>query len=547
MARDWIAETADKIEAFVDREKGTGAGVVCESGISPSGPIHLGNLRELMTVHLICEEIRTRGRDAEHVHSWDDLDALRRIPQDVPEAFEQYLGVPLSKVPDPSGGYPSYAAKFIDEFESAVAGLGIRPRYVRQSEAYASGKYTDWVKQAMERRFEIFDILAKYQTPGRHERSIEERRSEYYPFQVFCEACGQGHTKIVGYDETSTTVTYECGCSGSKQYAFKLNVAIQGKLLWKIDWPMRWSAENVDFEPGGEDHATEGSSYTVGREIVTAVFGDKAPFFIRYAFVGMAGRTKMSSSVGEAATPKWALQYLEPCILRWLYIRRKASDKFDINFGQELWQLYDEWDRFVKRATKDDAKDLDVRIYQRCVRTSTDNIDTSKFPVSFRLLSSAADMTNGNVEQVVRIVTEQHSELASENHLEDNLNPRLGCAVRWAMECLPEDERTQIRNSFDKETYATLDDDVKVCIEILIDRLTPDLPFEELTSLIYGVPKMHLGLCIDDNPSPEVKQFQRRFFVGLYHLICGSDTGPRLPTLFLSIGVDRVISLLKAC
>ena len=28
----------------------------CASGISPSGPVHLGNLRELMTPHLVADE-----------------------------------------------------------------------------------------------------------------------------------------------------------------------------------------------------------------------------------------------------------------------------------------------------------------------------------------------------------------------------------------------------------------------------------------------------------------------------------------------------------
>ena len=29
------------------------------------------------------------------------------------------------------------------------------------------------------------------------------------------------------------------------------------KLAWKIDWPMRWMIEGVDFEPGGKDHASQ--------------------------------------------------------------------------------------------------------------------------------------------------------------------------------------------------------------------------------------------------------------------------------------------------
>ncbi len=48
------------------------------AGISPSGPIHLGNLREVMTAHFVAEEIKGRGYDAVHLHSWDDYAGYER-------------------------------------------------------------------------------------------------------------------------------------------------------------------------------------------------------------------------------------------------------------------------------------------------------------------------------------------------------------------------------------------------------------------------------------------------------------------------------------
>ena len=53
-----------------------------------------------------------------------------------------------------------------------------------------------------------------------------------------------------------------------------------------------------------------------------------------------------------------------------------------------------------------------------------------------------------------------------------------------------------------------------------------------LTTLVYAA------------PSPELKKAQRAFFAALYQLLCSSDTGPRLPTLLLSIGPDRAHHLL---
>ena len=142
----------------------------------------------------------------------------------------------------------------------------------------------------------------------------------------------------------------------------------------------------------------------------------------------------------------------------------------------------------------------------------------------------------------MRIVRTQHPDLDFDA---DALNPRLGCAIRWATECLPEDERTKIRTEFCQEVYDAVSADSKECIEILLNMLEPSISFEKLTAIIYGAPKLQLGLPIDAEPTPDVKKRQREFFVSVYQLVCGSDTGPRLPTLFLSVGLDRIRSLLR--
>jgi lysyl-tRNA synthetase, class I len=45
-------------------------------------------------------------------------------------------------------------------------------------------------------------------------------------------------------------------------------------------------------------------------------------------------------------------------------------------------------------------------------------------------------------------------------------------------------------------------------------------------------------------PTPELKVVQRTFFVLLYRLLVGKETGPRLPTLLLASGAERVRALL---
>src|SRR5262249_29384991 len=176
----------------------------------------------------------------------------------------------------------------------------------------------------------------------------DERRAEYYPFRVYCESCGKDMTGITSYD--NGLIAYSCANCGHRS-SFNLDDKVPGKLVWKVDWPMRWSFESVDFEPGGEDHSSPGGSLSVGRRIVSRIFGGRAPYYVGYAFVrdAMAGSSKISSSEGTTATPLAGLEIFEPCILRWLYVRRNISQSLTIDFGKGVQRTYDEWDAFADR------------------------------------------------------------------------------------------------------------------------------------------------------------------------------------------------------
>ena len=133
---------------------------------------------------------------------------------------------------------------------------------------------------------------------------------------------------------------------------------------------MRWAFEHVDFEPAGMDHATPGSSFTVGHELVEKVFGMPRPAWFGYGFVGFAGVQKMSSSAGGAPTAEDALRVLEAPILRWLYVRRTPKQTFDIDFGPEVVRLYDEWDSLTRKAADPDKRDTQVLAWERAAATA---------------------------------------------------------------------------------------------------------------------------------------------------------------------------------
>ena len=73
---------------------------------------------------------------------------------------------------------------------------------------------------------------------------------------------------MTSYDDDTTDLAYTCSASG---FSGVTNLATQdeGKLVWKVDWPMRWAFEGVHFEPSGVDHTSPGSSFVVGSQLVS--------------------------------------------------------------------------------------------------------------------------------------------------------------------------------------------------------------------------------------------------------------------------------------
>jgi lysyl-tRNA synthetase class 1 len=537
----WDDVIAERIAAAND----PGRPIVVASGISPSGPIHMGNLREVFTTHLVAEALRRRDREVVHLHSWDDYDRFRKVPAGIDPSFERHVGMPLAAIPDPEGGSGSYAEHFMDELRASLHVLGIQMTEVRQSERYPAGAYNASIRRAMDERGLIFDTLAGQQTAGRHERPLQERRRAYYPFKPYCPVCGTDNTRVTGYGEE--TVQYECRCGHSGEMSLADGETISGKLVWKVDWPMRWAYEGVAFEPAGEDHHAPTGSFTVGRTLVSELYGGHAPDSVVYSFVSLAGvGGKMSGSVGGAAIPATALDVIEPAIVRWLYVRRLPSQSFAIDLSpRAIQRLYDEWDRLESRVAAGEAEGDEAAVHRQSVASSAGPVQRTARPVSFRLLSSVADITQGNREQIARIVAEHLDGAAPDPQaLLAELEPRLSCAIRFATEVVPEAERTRVRSEFARDAYEHLDDAMRRGVELLAEGLGEDWSIEGLTALVYAVPKTLQGLPADAEPDAEVKAAQRAFFKSVYRLLVDAETGPRLPTLLLSIGQQRARQLL---
>jgi lysyl-tRNA synthetase, class I len=433
---------------------------------------------------------------------------------------------------------------------------------ISQTAMYTGGAYREQILLAMRERNRIDAVLARYRTKkpptaGAAEADEDEAAAlegsgaateddglaaaGYFPYKPYCGNCERDATTVTGYDEATTALTYRCEACGHEE-TVRLSEYNRGKLVWKVDWPMRWAYEGVDFEPSGVDHSSPGSSFVVGGQIIAEVFGAPPPIGPMYAFVGISGMAKMSSSKGGVPTAADALEIMEAPLLRWLYARRRPNQSFTIAFDQEIQRLYDEWDALARRVADQTATPGDAAAYDRAVRTAAGPLPATPHPLPYRTLASIVDVTTGDPAQTLRILREldPHDPVASL----DEARPRLDRAERWITTQVPPEQRTRLRDEPDEALLSSLDDDARASLRLLLADLDAHWSLEGLTTLVYGVPKQRLGLPPDVKPTPELKAAQRAFFALLYTLLVGRDTGPRLPTLLLATGEERVRRLL---
>ncbi len=518
IAKDIIRRSPDKEE------------YVCAAGISPSGSIHIGNFRDIATSYFVYKALKKQGKKARLLFSWDEFDRFRKVPvnvQEIAPELEQDIGKPYKDVKDPFGCCSSYAEHFEKEFERSVARFGIEMDYRRQSEMYRSGKYASYVIQAIQKRKEIFDILDKF----RQQVATPEEREAYYPVSIYCPVCGKDETTITSCSEDGVHAEYTCACGHKGSWDFSKD--FNCKLAWKIDWPMRWMYEGVDFEPGGKDHASPGGSYDTSKIIAKKIFGYQAPMFKGYEFIGIKGTTgKMSGSSGLNLTPETLLQIYQPEVILWLYSRAEPNKAFDFCFDDEILRQYFEFDKMLKVHLAGKGKNFDniEGIMYNCL------IDgRTIYPVPMQQIVNFGSVVDFNADMLEVVFEKIGTPYKKEEFLE-----RLDLARYWLEKCSPENMNTLLgyRNW---EMYESLSKEEKEEIRLLHDYIEKGgYDLDELNSFIYTIPKE----AREDFNEEDKKTLQAKFFKNAYNLMIGKPAGPRLYLFLYAVDPQRYLPLL---
>lgn len=509
--------------------------IAVAAGITPSGVVHVGNFREVITVDLVARALRDRGVPVRFIYSWDDFDVLRKVPEDVPQPqmLQENLRRSIADVPDPWGDHDSYASHHIAAFEASLAPLGIAPEFIRQHQRYRAGVYAEGIRKALAAADRIRELLNDARRAHGARTLLAD---DWLPLSGFCDACGKDDLRLRWDGEWS--VHYDCGQCGHAQDV-DLREGGSLKLPWRVDWPMRWAHERVAFEPGGKDHSSAGGSYDTAKRIVAEVYGWSAPQYVGYDFVSIKGQGgKISSSKGGVVTVSDCLEVYEPEVLRWLFASYRPNTEFAISFDLDVIKLYEDHDRMLRLAHEADDGGRGDKKRQAARRTmQLASVDHQRiepgteptFLAGFRHLSVIVQIFDGDIER-----TRAHYE--AEGHLRDaearrRFEQRARCVWSWIEQYAPEDFRYRIRA---EPVVRVVEGEHAVALRRVVEILeqhpkADDAAIGEQLKALAG--ELTLPL--------------KEFYPLVYDLLLDRDRGPKLSTLLATMGSERALPLLK--
>ena len=486
---------ADEIANKIIKEKKDKKDYVCAAGIGVSGILHIGNFRDAITTDLVVKSLENKRKKVKFIYSWDDYDRFRKVPVGIPKEYENYIGMPVSDFPSPFDKKLNYAQYFEKVFMNELKEVGINPYFISQSNMNKKSKYAKFIEISIKERKNIMEILNKYR-----KKPLED---DWFPFTVYCDKCKKDFTKIVSAE--NYFIEYKCECGFSEKIDFRKKGIV--KLKWRVDWPARWKYEGVDFEPGGNDLSVYGGSMMTSDEIVKKIFNCNPPLHTFYDWIRIKGGKEFSGSKGNALTISEVLEIYEPEILRYLFVSTRPNKGFQISFDNDVIKIYEDFDSLENKYYKKLANPQEKRIYELSKLKVTKEKPER---ISFRHLITLVQI--GKVGE-----------------LKDTKKSRAKRVKKWLEKYAEEDMKFEIQNKIN----ISLTEKQKQALIALKESLSvKDYNEDELFNEFYNICN---AVEIDG----------KEFFKTTYNIIINKNKGPRLASLILAIGKEKIIKLLE--
>ncbi len=503
----WPFEEAAKV---AQRLAKSGRGqALFETGYGPSGLPHIGTFGEVARTSWVRRAFtELTGLPSKLLAFSDDMDGLRKVPDNVPnkEMLTEYLGRPLTRIPDPFGTHDSFGAHNNARLRAFLDSFGFEYEFASSTEYYADGRFDAAARRMLECHAEVLAVILPTLGP--------DRRATYSPFLPIHPKTGivmqvpmrelNPHAGTVVWQDPDTGESFETPVTGG-----------HCKMQWKADWAMRWYALSVDYEMSGKDLID--SVRLSGR--ICRILGSAPPEGFTYELFLDADGQKISKSKGNGLSVEDWLRYAPP----------ESLQQFMYNQPQRAKRLYFDVipravDEYIANIDRMPSQEPPARMTNPAWHIHKGTLPNhAGSPLSFAMLLNLASVVNAHEPDILWGFIRRYAPNATPAS-----EPLLARLVDHAVAYYQDFVRPEKR-------YRDPTADERLAIQDLGQTLAA-LPAgsgaEAIQNAVFEVGKRH--------PFPEL----RAWFGALYQVLLGQQEGPRFGGFVALYGIKETIGLI---
>lgn len=482
--------------------------VLFETGYGPSGLPHIGTFGEVVRTTMVRKAfMQISDMPTRFFCVSDDIDGMRKVPDNIPnpEDYVQYIGLPLTAIPDPFGTHASYGAHMNARLCNFLDAFGFEYEFKSATESYKSGEYNEYLLKALAHYEDIMAIMLP--------TLREERSKTYSPFLPICPETGHVlQVPILSYSAEHGEITYK------NELGTLITTPVTNgncKLQWKPDFGMRWAAFDVDFEMYGKDHLANGPVYS---KICQAIGGKPPQQMFFELFLDEQGQ-KISKSKGNGISVEQWLRYApKESLALFMYQSPQKAKKlyFDV-----IPKNVDEYLTFLQkyRAEEDQAKKLTNPIHH----IHYGNAPTEEIVVSYSLLLNLVSACGTDDLNVLWGYIRRVAPQADAQNM-PFLRNMMQCAINYYQDFIKPNKQYRLPQAGEVQALRNLIEQLQA--------LPASAAAEEIQTIVYQIGK--------DN------EFDlREWFAALYEILLGASQGPRFGSFVEVYGIQETIALIQ--
>jgi lysyl-tRNA synthetase class 1 len=449
------------------------------------------------------------------------MDALRKVPDNVPnkEMLAEYLGKPLTRVPDPfSHEYPSFGAANNARLRAFLDRFGFDYEFASSTDYYLAGRFDETLLKVLAAYDKVMKIILPTLGP--------ERRATYSPFLPISPRTGKVlQVPMLACDVARGTVTYEDPETGER-----VETPVTGgrvKCQWKADWALRWVALGVDYEMAGKDLI---DSVKLSGQICRALGAAPPEGFNYELFLDEHGQ-KISKSKGNGLTIDEWLRYASPESLSLFMYREPRAAKrlyFDV-----IPRQVDDYQQFLEAYERQEPKQ---QLANPVWHIHAGDPPKPEIPVPFSMLLTLVSASNAeNAETLWGFIGHYRPGVTPQTH--PKLDALVGYAIQYFHDFVLPAKR--FRQPTESERAALLD------LREGLAQLPAEASAEEIQEVVYEVGRREPFLDRrKTNPKDGKPGVSLEWFNTLYQVLFGQEKGPRFGSFAAIYGLKNTIGMI---